>query len=89
MKLKTLIAKPKLKENKTKLKEEGLEDLETTLPIQVNRFLDKVISAIKGYNLNRKKEQLIVAKMIDALGMDKQELMLAVQKMKRKGILQK
>lgn len=89
MKLISLIQQSKLKENKPELKEEGLEDLDTTLPVQINRFLDKVVNAIKGYKLNRKKEQLIVAKIVDALGMDKQELMLAIQKIKKKGIVQK
>ena len=89
MKLTSLITKSKLKESKPEIKEEGLEDLDTTLPVQVDRFLDKVVNAIKGYKLNRKKEQLIIAKIIDALGMDKQELMLAVQKLKKKGIVQK
>lgn len=89
MKLTSLITKSNLKENKPELKEEGLEDMDTTLPVQINRFLDKVVDAIKGYKLNRKKEQLIVAKIIDALGMDKQELMIAIQKIKKKGIVQK
>ena len=88
MKLSSLVNK-KIKENRLTLKEEGLEDLDVNLPVQVTRFLDKVVTAIKGYKLNRKKEQLIVAKIIDALGMDKQELMMAIQKIKKKGILQK
>jgi hypothetical protein len=88
MKLTTLVKK-QVKESKPTLKKEALEDFETGLPVQVDRFLDKVVNAIKGYKLNRKREQLIVAKIVDALGMDKQELMLTIQKIKKRDILQK
>jgi hypothetical protein len=78
-----------IREEVKKLKKEALEDFDANLPVQVERFLDKAINAIKGYKLNRKKEQLIVAKIINALGMDKQDLMLTIQKIKKKDILQK
>lgn len=68
---------------------EELEDLNTALPVQITRFLDKAISAIKGYNLNRKKQTLVIAKMIDALGLDKNELMMILSKVKRAGVVQK
>lgn len=71
------------------IKEEGLEDLDVQLPTQINRFLTKAIEAIKGYNLNRKKQTLLVAKMIDALALDKTELMMILNKIKRTGVLQK
>ncbi len=88
MKLTTLVKK-QVKENKPTLKKEALEDFDVNLPVQVERFLEKVVNAIKGYKLNRKKEQMIVAKIINALGMDKQDLMLTIQKIKKRDILQK
>ena len=68
---------------------ESIDDMDVTLPTQVERFLDKAVNAIKGYNLTKKKEQLVIAKIIDALGLDKQQLMQAVQKIKKNDILKK
>jgi hypothetical protein len=68
---------------------EDLEDMDVTLPSQVQRFLDRTISIVKGYNLPKKKEQLIIAKIIDALGMDRQQLMQAITKIKKNDILKK
>jgi 1,2-phenylacetyl-CoA epoxidase catalytic subunit len=72
-----------------KLAKESLEDLDTNLPSSVERYLDKMVSQIKGMNLNRKKEMLVLAKVIDAMGMDKQELMRYIQQIKKKDILGK
>ena len=72
-----------------KLAKESLEDLDTNLPSSVERYLDKMVSQIKGMNLNRKKEMLVLAKVIDAMGMDKQELMRYIQQIKTKDILGK
>ena len=72
-----------------KVVKESLEDLDTTLPVGVERYLDKMVSQIKGLNLNRKKEILVLAKVIDAMGMDKQELMRYIQQIKKKDILGK
>ncbi len=68
---------------------ESIDDMDVTLPPQVERFLDKTVGIVKGYNLPKKKEQLIIAKIIDALGMDKSQLMQAVQKIKKNDILKK
>jgi hypothetical protein len=68
---------------------EDLEDMDVALPSQVQRFLDRTISIVKGYNLPKKKEQLIIAKIIDALGMDRQQLMQAITKIKKNDILKK
>jgi hypothetical protein len=72
-----------------KVVKEALDDLDTTLPQAVNRYLDKMVSQIKGMNLNRKKEILVLAKVIDAMGMDKNELMRYIQKIKKNDILNK
>ena len=66
-----------------KVVRESLEDLDTTLPVAVDRYLEKMVSQIKGMNLNRKKEILVLAKVIEAMGMDKNELMRYIQKIKK------
>jgi hypothetical protein len=71
------------------LKKEAISDMDANLPAQMERFLDRTINIIKSYNLPRKKEQLVIAKIIDALGMDKQQLMQAITKIKKNDILKK
>ena len=68
---------------------ESIEDMDATLPAQVERFLDKLVMQIRGYNLSKKKEQLIIAKIIDALNLDRAQLMQAIQKIKKNDILKK
>lgn len=72
-----------------KIVKEELEDLDAQLPAQMDRFLEKTINIIKGYNLPRKKEILVIAKVVDALGMDKSQLMMALGKIKKAGVLDK
>jgi hypothetical protein len=68
---------------------EELDDMDVTLPASAERFLDRAIRALKGYSLSRKKEQYVIAKLIDALDMTPTELMQAVQKLKRNKIVKK
>ena len=68
---------------------ESIDDMDVNLPAQVDRFLERLITQIKGYNLTKKKEQLVIAKIIDALGMDKSQLMQAITKIKKNDILKK
>ena len=68
---------------------EDLEDMDTAIPAKVERFLDRALSVIKSYNLSRKKEQLVVAKLIDALGMNPSELQQAVMKLKKYKIVKR
>ena len=68
---------------------ESIEDLDTTLPQSVERYLDRMVNQIKGMNLNRKKEVLVLAKVIDAMGIDKNDLMRYIQKIKKNDILNK
>jgi hypothetical protein len=72
-----------------KVVKESLEDLDTNLPVSVERYLDKMVAQIKGMSLSRKKEMLVLAKVIEAMGMDKQELMRYIQKIKKNDILAK
>ncbi len=71
------------------IQKEELDDMEANLPAQMERFLDRAIRVIKGYNLSRRKEQFVIAKMIDALDMNPAELQQAVQKVKRNKIVKR
>jgi hypothetical protein len=71
------------------LKKESIEDMDTAIPAKVERFLDRALQVIKSYNLSRKKEQLVIAKLVDALGMTPQELSIAVQKLKKNKIVKR
>ena len=68
---------------------ESIDDLDTTLPQSVDRYLERMVTQIKGMNLNRKKEVLVLAKVIDAMGIDKNDLMRYIQKIKKNDILNK
>ena len=68
---------------------EDLEDMDVTIPAKVDRFLDRALQVIKSYNLSRKKEQLVIAKLVDALGMTPQDLSQAVQKLKKYKIVKR
>jgi hypothetical protein len=68
---------------------EDLEDMDIALPTQVERFLDRAIKVIKNYNLPRKKEQYVIAKMVDALDMNPSELQQAVSKLKHYKIVKR
>lgn len=63
----------------------SMDDLDTNLPAPVEKFLDRLVNQIKGYNLSRKKETLVIAKIINAMGMDKSDIMRAISKIKRAG----
>jgi len=68
---------------------EELEDMDVNLPSKVERFLDRALQVIKSYNLPRKKEQLVIAKLIDALGMTPSDLQQAVAKLKKYKIVKR
>jgi hypothetical protein len=63
--------------------DEGLEDMDISLPSKLNMFLDRTINIVKNYNLPRAKEQLVIAKLINALSMNPSELNNAVSKLKK------
>ena len=71
------------------IKKESIDDMDTAIPSKVERFLDRALQVIKSYNLSRKKEQLVIAKLVDALGMTPQELTMAVQKLKKNKIVKR
>jgi hypothetical protein len=68
---------------------EELDDLDVSLPSQLDRYLDKTIGIIKRYNLSRAKEQYVIAKLIDALDMNPAQLSSAVARLKRFKIVRK
>ena len=68
------------------IQKENLDDMDTALPGKVERFLDRALGVIKTYNLSRKKEQYVIAKLRDALGMTPSDLNQAVQRLKRNKI---
>ena len=72
-----------------KVIKEDLEDMDVAIPSKVERFLDRALGVIKSYNLGRRKEQLVIAKLIDALGMTPQELNQAVQRLKKYKIVKR
>ena len=74
--------------SKPKIKEE-LDDMDISLPSQLERFLDRALKVIKNYNLSRAKEQYVMAKLIDALDMNPQQLSQAVQKLKKYKIVKR
>ena len=77
------------KEINPKVIKEDLEDMDVAIPSKVERFLDRALNVIKSYNLPRKKEQLVIAKLVDALGMTPQELSQAVQRLKKYKIVKR
>ncbi len=68
---------------------EELEDLDVNLSSNLERYLDKVINVIKKSNLTKRKEQFVIAKMIDALDMNPSELSAAVTKLKKYKIVKR
>ena len=68
---------------------EDLEDMDVSIPSKVERFLDRALQVIKSYNLPKRKEQLVIAKLVDALGMSPQDLQQAVTKLKKYKIVKK
>ena len=71
------------------IQKEDLEDMDVSIPSKVERFLDRALQVIKSYNLPRKKEQFVIAKLIDALGMTPSDLQQAVQRLKRNKIVKR
>ena len=76
-KLINLIPNNKPKQN------EALEDMEVALPSKVERFLERLVTTIKSYNLPKKKEQAVIARVMDSMGITTSELNQTVAKLKR------
>jgi len=75
--------KPKQKQN------EALEDMEVALPSKVEKFLERLVQTIKSYNLPKKKEQAVIARVMDSMGITPSELNQAVQKLKKYDVVKR
>ena len=68
---------------------EALEDMEVALPSKVEKFLQRLVQTIKSYNLPRKKEQAVIARVMDSMGITTAELNHAVQKLKKYAVVKR
>ena len=69
-----------------RLGEEKLNEVDFSkvkLPATVDRFLNKFVQSMKDTKLNRMKRSPILYKVIDAAGMNPQQLMADINKIKR------
>jgi len=72
-------AKAKIK----KMQGESAKNEDVTLPAEIKRYMNKFVSALKGSGLNRRRQLVVLAGVIDALGVDEQMLMKLVRKIKK------
>ena len=78
------------KESGMNVKEEKLNEVDFSkvkLPATVDRFLNKFVQSMKDTKLNRMKRSAILYKVIDAAGMNPQQLMADINKIKKELIL--
>ena len=71
---------------KEEIKKQSLQERDwdkVPIPAQVKRFQTRFIDALKGANLNRLKQVAVLYKVVDALGISTQELVMYIQKIKR------
>jgi len=68
---------------------EALEDMEVALPQKVEKFLERLVKTIKSYNLSRKKEQAVIARVMDSMGITTSELSQAVAKLKKYDVVKR
>jgi hypothetical protein len=64
-------------------KDESVNEAEVTLPAGVRRFMSKFITALKGSNLNRKRQIAVLGGVVDSMGIDPSKLMQIITKIKR------
>lgn len=68
---------------------ESLEDMEVALPTKIEKFLERLVKTIKSYNLPRKKEQAVIARVMDSMGITTSELSQAVTKLKKYDVVKR
>jgi len=56
---------------------------EITLPAEIKRHMDKLVNVLQGGGLNRQKQLLVLALIVDALGVDASQLTVLMQKVKK------
>ncbi len=69
--------------NKKKIQKEDVSDIHASLPASIKHDIEGMTNKIKSMNLSKDKEALIIAKLVDAMGMDKNDLNNAISKIKR------
>ena len=75
--------------NNKPVQKEALADMEVALPSKVEKFLERLITTIKSYNLPKKKEQAVIARVMDAMGITTSELNQTVAKLKKYDVVRK
>ena len=75
--------------NSKPVQKEALTDMEVALPSKVEKFLERLITTIKSYNLPKKKEQAVIARVMDAMGITTSELNQTVAKLKKYDVVRK
>mgnify|MGYP005997706343 CR=1 FL=1 len=83
MKLTRSRLKEIIKEELRQAIEEKSQMEKTPIPAEVKRFMNKFIDKLKGRDLNRMKQKAILFKVVKALGISPQELMMYVQRVKK------
>jgi hypothetical protein len=73
--------------NKKKIQKEDISDIHAQIPASIKHDIEGMTNKIKSMNLSRDKEALIIAKLVDAMGMDKGDLNNAISKIKRAHIV--
>ena len=68
---------------------EALEDMEVALPSKIERFLERLVQTIKSYNLPKKKEQAVIARVMDSMGITTSELNQTVAKLKKYDVVKR
>jgi hypothetical protein len=60
-----------------------MDKLDTKLPANIERFLDRAVVAIKDAKLNRKRQIAALARIINALKLDKGDVTRYIAKIKK------
>ena len=70
--------------NKIKQEVNKIETVnEITLPAEIKRHMDKLVNVLQSGGLNRQKQLLVLALIVDALGIDASQLTMLMQKVKK------
>ena len=70
--------------NKIKQEVNKVENVnEISLPGTIKRHMDKLVSALQDGGLNRQKQLLVLALVVDALNIDPNQLTMLMQKVKK------
>jgi arsenate reductase-like glutaredoxin family protein len=71
-----------------KIQKEDITDIHASLPSQIKGLVDSLSRKVKSMNLSRDKEALVIAKLVDAMGMDSGDLNNAISRIKRAHVVE-